>query len=104
MNERTSGGRKDLACTAQATAFQRAYVSELKRRVVDHGEPFVIAQADTPHELFHAMDVPVVTNQWWSAYISAKRLGGRYFGVLDELGYPPNRCSYCSLGLGCTLA
>src|SRR5690606_27094558 len=28
----------------------------------------------------------------------------RYVGVLDELGYPPNRCSYCSLGLGCTLA
>jgi benzoyl-CoA reductase/2-hydroxyglutaryl-CoA dehydratase subunit BcrC/BadD/HgdB len=24
--------------------------------------------------------------------------------VLDELGVPPNRCSYCSLGLACTLA
>jgi hypothetical protein len=50
------------------------------------------------------MDIPLVTNQWWSAYISAKRLSGRYFGTLDELGYPANRCSYCSLGLACTLA
>ena len=50
------------------------------------------------------MDIPIVSNQWWSAYISAKRLSGRYFGVLDELGFPPNRCNYCSLGLACSLA
>ncbi|MBN1240933.1 MAG: 2-hydroxyacyl-CoA dehydratase, partial [Gammaproteobacteria bacterium] len=73
-------------------------------RVVEHGEPFAVAQADTPHEIFHAMDIPIVSNQWWSAYISAKRLSERYVGVLDDLGFPPNRCSYCSLGLACTLA
>ena len=72
--------------------------------MVERGEPFAVAQADTPHEIFHAMDIPVVSNQWWSAYISAKRLSGRYFSVLDELGYPPNRCNYCSLGLACSLA
>ncbi len=96
--------RKDLACTAEATAYQRAYVTELKRRVVEQGEPFVVAQADTPHELFHAMDIPLITNQWWSAYISAKQLSGRYFEALEALGYPANSCRYCSLGLACTLA
>jgi benzoyl-CoA reductase subunit B len=96
-------GRKDLACTADATAFQKAFGLELREKVVG-GEPFAVAQADTPHEIFHAMDIPVVTNQWWAAYISAKRLSKRYFGVLDELGYPDNRCSYCSLGLACSLA
>jgi hypothetical protein len=96
--------RKDLACTADATAFQKAFGAELRERVVERGEPFAVAQADTPHEIFHAMDIPVVSNQWWSAYISAKRLSGRYFGVLDELGYPSNRCNYCSLGLACSLA
>jgi benzoyl-CoA reductase subunit B len=100
----TVAARKDLACTADATAFQKAFGAELRERVVERGEPFAIAQADTPHEIFHAMDIPVVSNQWWSAYISAKRLGGRYFEVLDGLGYPSNRCSYCSLGLACTLA
>ena len=72
--------------------------------MIERGEPFAVAQADTPHEIFHAMDIPIVSNQWWSAYISAKRLSSRYFGVLDELGYPPNRCNYCSLGLACSLA
>jgi benzoyl-CoA reductase subunit B len=97
-------GRKDLACTADASAFQKAFGAELREQVVERGEPFAVAQADTPHEIFHAMDIPVVSNQWWSAYISAKRLSGKYFGVLDQLGYPPNRCSYCSLGLACSLA
>jgi benzoyl-CoA reductase subunit B len=96
--------RKDLACTSDATAFQKAFGAELREAVVERGEPFAVAQADTPHEIFHAMDIPVVSNQWWSAYISAKRLSGRYFGVLDEWGYPPNRCNYCSLGLACSLA
>ena len=99
-----AGARKDLACTAAATAYQKAFGAELRERVVEKGEPFAVAQADTPHELFHVLDIPLVTNQWWSAYISAKRLSGKYSGALDALGYPENRCSYCSLGLGCTLA
>ncbi len=96
--------RKTLACTAEATAFQKAFGQELKRKVVDEGEPFVIAQADTPHEIFHAMDIPVIANQWWSAYISAKQLSARYFDAMAEAGYPANSCKYCSLGLACTLA
>jgi len=93
-----------LACTAEASAFQKAFGQEMKRRVVDEGEPFVIAQADTPHEIFHAMDIPVIANQWWSAYISAKQLSTRYFDAMVEAGYPANSCKYCSLGLACTLA
>ena len=71
--------------------------------MIDNGEPFAIAQADTPHEIFHTMDIPLVSNQWWSAYISAKQLSPRYFEVLDKLGFPSNSCRYCSLGLACTL-
>lgn len=96
--------RKDLACTAQATAYQKAYGQALKKRVVENGEFFVLAQADTPHEIFHAMDIPLVSNQWWSAYISAKQLSNRYFDELVAQGYPENSCKYCSLGLACTLA
>ena len=97
-------GQRDLECSAVAKAFQKNFGAELRERVVERGEPFAVAQADTPHEIFHAMDIPIVSNQWWSAYISAKRLASRYLSVLDELGFPPNRCSYCSLGLACTLA
>ncbi|WP_126174139.1 2-hydroxyacyl-CoA dehydratase subunit D [Altericroceibacterium xinjiangense] len=93
-----------LACTRDATAYQKAFGQELRRRVVDEQEPFAIVQADTPHEIFHAMDIPIITNQWWSAYISAKQLSARYFDALVEAGYPANSCKYCSLGLACTLA
>ena len=96
--------RKDLACTAEATAYQKAFGAELKRRVVENGESFVVAQADTPHEIFHVMDIPVISNQWWSAYISAKQLSTRYFDAMVAKGYPDNSCKYCSLGLACTLA
>jgi hypothetical protein len=72
--------------------------------VVDEAEPYAIVQADTPHEIFHAMDIPIITNQWWSAYISAKQLSGRYFDAMVEAGYPANSCKYCTLGFACTLA
>lgn len=96
--------RKDLACTAAANAHQKAFGQELKRRVVERGEPYALVQADTPHELFHAMDIPIVTNQWWSAYLAAKQLSVRYFDVLTAEGFPASGCRYCSLGLACTLA
>jgi benzoyl-CoA reductase/2-hydroxyglutaryl-CoA dehydratase subunit BcrC/BadD/HgdB len=96
--------RKSLACTAEATAYQKAFGKELRRKVVDEQEPFAIVQADTPHEIFHAMGIPIITNQWWSAYISAKQLSTRYFDTLVEAGYPANSCKYCTLGLACTLA
>lgn len=96
--------RKDLACTSAASAYQKQFGIALKRRVVDEGEPYAIVQADTPHEIFHVMDIPIITNQWWSAYISAKQLSTKYFKVMAEAGFPENSCKYCSLGLACTLA
>jgi benzoyl-CoA reductase subunit B len=95
--------RKDLESTRAATTYQRDFVKTLQQRVVVDREPFAIAQADTAHEIFHAMDIPVVSNQWWSAYLSAKQLSGHYFNVLQEHGFPGNSCRYCALGLGCTL-
>ncbi len=96
--------RKDLSCTADATAYQKNFASVLKRKVVQEGQPFAIAQADTPHEVFHVMDIPLITNQWWSAYISAKQLSATYFDTMTQLGFPENSCRYCSLGLACSLA
>jgi benzoyl-CoA reductase subunit B len=94
---------KELASTRAATAHQREFVKTLQKRVTEDREPFAIAQADTAHEIFHVMGIPVVSNQWWSAYISAKQLSARYLNVLSNHGYPDNSCRYCTLGLGCTL-
>lgn len=104
-SSRPTGERssKLLRSTRDATAHQREYVQGLRKRVIDDGEPFAIVQADTPHEIFHAMDIPVVTNQWWAAYIAAKQLSPHYFEVLEREGFPKSSCKYCSLGLACTL-
>ncbi len=101
----SSGHRsaKRVESTALATAFQREFVKTLQQRVVENGEPFAIVQADTPHELFHAMDIRMVTNQWWASYIAAKQLSPYYFQVLEREGFPASSCRYCSLGLACTL-
>lgn len=103
MSDASGRSRKDLRSTAIATSFQREFAKTLQQRVVERREPFAIAQADTAHEIFHALDIPVLSNQWWSAYLSAKQLSGRYLRVLQEHGYPSNSCRYCTLGLGCTL-
>ncbi|HKU44706.1 MAG TPA: 2-hydroxyacyl-CoA dehydratase family protein [Polyangiales bacterium] len=95
--------RKDLESTRLATSFQREFAKTLQTRVVQNREPFAIAQADTAHEIFHTLDIPVIANQWWSAYLSAKQLAGHYFQVLQDHGFPANSCRYCTLGLGCTL-
>lgn len=95
--------RHDLVSTGLATAYQREFAKTLQRRVVENREPFAIAQADTAHEIFHNLDIPVVTNQWWSAYLAAKQLSGRYLRVLQDRGFPSNSCRYCTLGLGATL-
>jgi hypothetical protein len=96
-------GRKQLSCTPDATAHQREFVKTLQQRVIRDREPFAIAQADTAHEIFHVMGIPVISNQWWSAYLSTKQLAGHYLQVLQQHGFPSNSCNYCTLGLGCTL-
>ncbi len=102
---RKTGARsaKRLASTQYATRFQREFVQSLQDRVVNKGEPFAIVQADTPHELFHVMDIPIITNQWWASYIAAKQLSPYYFEVMARHGFPASSCRYCSLGLACTL-
>jgi benzoyl-CoA reductase subunit B len=102
---RQTGARsiKKLECTQHANRFQREFVKELQERVVEKGDPFAIVQADTPHEIFHVMDIPMITNQWWASYIAAKQLSPYYFEVMEKEGFPASSCRYCSLGLACTL-
>ena len=73
-----------MTCAQAATSYQRDWLKGLRGQITD-GAPFAFVNADTPHELFHFMDVPMVTNQWWSAVIAAKQLAPDYF---DRVAYP----------------
>lgn len=89
---------RPLSSTALAGTYQRDWTKSLRARIAG-GERFVFANADTPHELFHAAGMPVVANQWWSALIAAKQLSGHYFDRMQELGFHDRLARYSSLPL-----
>ena len=97
--ERTA---KQLRSSVEAAAFQKDWFKNTRQRLSE-GEPFVLANADTPHEIFLTMDIPVVMTQWWSAILSAKRLSPTYFDLMNERGYQRGLCRYCSLPLACAM-
>lgn len=94
---------KQLLSTAAAGHRQKTWFAELRRDVFEHQRPYAILNADTPHDLFHVMGVPVVTNQWWAAVVAAKRLSTDYLDGLNALGFHEDLCRYCSMGLATSL-
>lgn len=95
---------KQLSSTVAASEGQKAWFAELRRRVFESRVPYAIVQADMPFELFQIMDIPAVSNQWWAAVVSAKRLAPFYLDRLNELGFHAGLCRYCSLSMASTLA
>ncbi|MFZ2102644.1 MAG: 2-hydroxyacyl-CoA dehydratase family protein [Oricola sp.] len=87
-----------LASARAATEYQREWVRGL-RETIKSGAHFAFVNADTPHEIFHFMDMPIVTNQWWSAIIAAKQLSQHYFDHMETLGYHERLARYSSLPL-----
>lgn len=87
-----------LNATAAAMSYQRDWVRQLREDITG-GEKFAFVNADTPHELFHAMGMPIVTNQWWSAVIAAKQLSEHYLDRATEMGFHPHLPRYSSLPL-----
>jgi benzoyl-CoA reductase subunit B len=104
--ERTAARDNAVTKQLQSSINSAAYQKEWFRNTRDklrQGEPYVLAQADTPHEIFLTMDIPVIPVQWWSAIIAAKQLSPYYFDLMNEKGYARGLCRYCSLPLACTM-
>ena len=91
-------GDRPLATARAANDYQREWVRDLRAQITS-GAQFAFVNADTPHELFHVMDMPIVTNQWWSAVIAAKQLSEYYFDHMEELGFHARLARYSSLPL-----
>ena len=92
-----------LACTAAARQNQKDWFTGFRQRVLTDDEPYVIASAVAPHEVFHTMDVPVVSVPWYSAVISAKQLSPYYFSLMDEMGFHEGLPRYDTLPYFSTL-
>ena len=93
---------KNLSFAKENSEFNREWFMDLRRRV-EAGEPFAFVNADVPTEIFKAMDIPVVVNQWWASVVAAKQKSGEYLGLLNAEGYRKNLCKYCSLAYASTL-
>jgi 2-hydroxyglutaryl-CoA dehydratase, D-component len=92
-----------LQAARDAGAFQRVWFAELRERVAA-GAPLAVVNADAPHELFRAFDVPYVVNQWWASVVAAKQKSAPYLAALRERGYPDWSDQYGSLALASSLA
>ncbi|SPF78127.1 2-hydroxyacyl-CoA dehydratase family protein [Pseudoprimorskyibacter insulae] len=86
-----------LSVTALARENQKQWFQEFRARVLQAGEPYAIAAAVAPHEVFHAMDVPVVPIPWYSAVISAKQLSPYYFSLMENMGFHDGLPRYSTL-------
>lgn len=93
-----------MAATQAAQAHQKANQVRFRKDVIEGGGGYVIAAAVSPHEIFHTMDIPVVSLAWYSAVIAAKRLSPYYFDLMDKLGYHDGLPRYGSLPFMTTLA
>jgi benzoyl-CoA reductase/2-hydroxyglutaryl-CoA dehydratase subunit BcrC/BadD/HgdB len=93
---------KQLQATVAASAFQKQWFAELRRRVFDERQPYALLQADVPFELFDVLDIPAVSNQWWAAIVAAKRQATPFLDAMDADGLHGNLCRYCSLGYAST--
>lgn len=93
---------KQLACTVEASAYQKQWFADLRRRVFEERQPYAIIQADVPFEPFDLLGVPAVSNQWWSSLVAAKQMAPACLDAMGEDGLGAQLCRYCSLGLAGT--
>ena len=75
---------KQLESTVRAAAFQKEWFGELRRRVFDERQPYALVQADVPFELFDLLDIPAVSNQWWSSLVAAKRQAPAFLDAMTR--------------------
>ncbi len=100
----TSTSDKQLACTERAREFSRSWFGELRRSVIDERVPYVLSNAEMPHEIFDVLGLPVVTGEWWAGMLSAKRVAGSYLDWLNAEGFHDGLGAYNSLGVMSLLA
>ena len=94
--------RTQLQVSHSLRAYQRQWYKDLQARVAD-GEPYVLTSPIAPHEIFEALDIPFVTDAWYSGLVAARRQSAHFSQVLTEHGYHDGLRRYMALGLGVVL-
>ena len=85
---RGARGTRRLEASAAALAPPARVVRRAARAGRGRASRSSLVDADVPHELLRAMDIPYVVNQWWASICSAKQRAPHYLALLRERGYP----------------
>ncbi|MGI5219121.1 2-hydroxyacyl-CoA dehydratase family protein [Nocardia carnea] len=101
LSPRQVPGRLDSSLLAAEK--QKAWFADFRRRSMENGEPYIIADGAAPLEIAHVMDIPAVSTVWYSSIIAAKKLSPRYFELANRMGYHQRLARYVSLPLFSTL-
>jgi benzoyl-CoA reductase subunit B len=101
--QQSRGEGHDLQVSEARRVHQREWFDGLHEEATGKGRPFAVIGANVPHELFLALDIPCMTNVWYSAIVGAKRLGGYYSKVLEDHGYHGDLGTYGAFPLAVAL-
>ncbi|WP_221583353.1 2-hydroxyacyl-CoA dehydratase family protein [Microbacterium sp. G2-8] len=88
-----------LRSAHEATRYQKQWFLDLAERA-RAGEPLAIVNADAPHEILRALDIPYVVTQWWSSIIAAKRMSPAALSHVAARGLPDFSLQYDAIPLG----
>ena len=84
-------------------AHQREWFSELREQVFEQGRPYAIGGALVPHEIFEALDLPFMTDVWYSGLVAARRQSAYYSTFLAQQGFHEGLSRYGALALAVLL-
>ena len=92
-----------LEVTRTLRSHQRAWFAELREQVFEQARPYVIGGALVPHEIFEALDLPFITDVWYSGLVAARRQSAYYSTFLAQQGYHEGLSRYGALALAVLL-
>lgn len=88
-----------LHSARNALRHQKAWFSRVQQQAAAGGR-VALVNADTPHEILRAFDIPYIVNQWWSSIAASKDGAQRYLALVGERGYPSDSEQYNAISLG----
>lgn len=98
-----SGSLNQLHVSQTLQEHRRAWFRRLREEVFEEGRPYALAAPVAPHEIFEALDIPFITDAWYSGLVAAKRQSAYYSDVLAEHGYHKGLSRYTTMPLAVML-
>jgi benzoyl-CoA reductase subunit B len=88
-----------LAVSHSLRSYQRDWFDRLRAEVFEEGRPYCIGGALAPHEIWEALDLPFITDVWYSGLVAARRQSTYYSKLLADRGFHEGLSRYSSLTL-----